>query len=71
MSASELVPKPHFWSSYNEYDGLGSAHGGYCFMISVVLDAGAWRLFSAIRIVLIYQETAELTNVASNLFNIC
>jgi hypothetical protein len=65
----KLGPEAKFWSSYNHYDGLGATEGGYCFMISIVLDAGAWRLFSAIRVALIYQETAKLQNVASTCQN--
>jgi hypothetical protein len=61
---SELAPKT--WSSYHHYDGLGAAFGGYHFMVSIVLDAGAWRLFSAIRVTLIYRDTASLKNLVSN-----
>src|SRR4051794_17355107 len=54
------------WSSYTKYEGPGSTPAGYCFMISVVLDAGAWKLFSGIRVILVYRETVELQNVVGS-----
>jgi hypothetical protein len=55
-----------FWTSYSQYDGLGSVEAGFLFMISVVLDAGAWKHFSSIGLALVYRETAELQNVVSS-----
>jgi hypothetical protein len=56
--------EPLCWSSTNRVMHTG---GGYSFMISVVLDADTWKLFSGIRVVLVYRETSELPqNVASS-----
>ena len=60
-----VLQRSSCWSSYSQYDGLGSAKDGHCFLLSVVLDAGTWKLYSGIRIILIYRETEALRGLVS------
>jgi len=55
--------KPTCWSSFNQYEGPGYTDDQGGFMLSVVLDAEAWKLFSSIRIVMVYRESERLRNV--------
>ena len=53
----DSAPQASCWSSYNHYDGPGSAEHGHCFLLSVILDAGTWNLFAGVRIILVFHET--------------
>ena len=47
------------WSSYSQYDGPLSEDLGHSFLLSVVLDADTWKLFSSFRIILICHNYTE------------
>ena len=53
-----------YWSSYSQCGFYGFLDH-YHFLLSVALDANTWKLFSRIRIILVYRETEALRDLVS------
>lgn len=50
-----------YWSSYTGYGCPGFTRDSRGFVVSIVLDAGVWKKFSGIELLIVYQEADNLS----------
>lgn len=64
MSARpKMVSGPVCWSSYSKTQSNAGPPNTKSFLVSVILDAGAWAAFSGIQVLVVYKESEWLNDV--------